>query len=463
VNSQKRSRGDAAQEVHERAQSEEGGTSRRGHISLLVFGSIVAGLVLGVVLDFLVFGGNSEPVITGLALLSLAAGCALLALLSARYTDQPQRWARTSAVCFGIAGAALLALRPSTHALGLLGWVWPILLVVLVVWMFRQSRRSLHSWSRRVLLYPALVVLMLVAVGGAIETVLEATTSNQPPSGGRTYLVAGHRLYLRCQGSGSPTVVLFNGLGERTPSWAWVQRDVAHNSRACAFDRAGEGWSGKGVGGQDAHQLSADVHGLLAAAHIPSPYVVAGHSVGGAYALAYAMDHPSDVAGVALIDSTTPYQFDLSWYPNFYYVARRASGLLPPLARSGIVRLYIELGGSSLPGDAESQAQTFASSPRELSADRVEFAELPTVLRQDKALKSLDGKPLFVLTAGSGQESGWFAAQDRLATLSTNSAHQTAQRATHVALLDDQRYAAVSARAIRAVVAAVRTGSPVSP
>jgi pimeloyl-ACP methyl ester carboxylesterase len=185
--------------------------------------------------------------------------------------------------------------------------------------------------------------------------------------------------------------------------------------------------------------------------------------VGGAYALAYAMDYPSDVAGVALIDSTTPHQFDLSWYPNFYYVARRASGLLPPLARSGIVRLYIELGGGSLPGDAQSQAQTFASSPRELSADRVEFAELPTVLRQDKALKSLDGKPLFVLTAGSGQESGWFAAQDRLATLSTNSAHQTAQHATHVALLDDQRYAAVSARAIGAVVTAVRTGSPVSP
>ena len=107
-----------------------------------MFGSIAAGLVLGLVLDFLVFGGSSEPVITGLALLSLAAGCALLAILSARYTDQPQRWARTSALCFGIAGAALLILRPSTHALGLLGWVWPILLVVLVVWMFRESRRS---------------------------------------------------------------------------------------------------------------------------------------------------------------------------------------------------------------------------------------------------------------------------------------------------------------------------------
>ena len=116
----------------------------------------------------------------------------MLAELSARWTDQPQRWARIPALAFGVAGAAVLILRPSGHVLGLLGWVWPILLVVLVVWMFRESRRSLQSWSRRALLYPAFVVLTLVASGGAVETVVEATTSNQPPSGGRTYLVAGH-------------------------------------------------------------------------------------------------------------------------------------------------------------------------------------------------------------------------------------------------------------------------------
>ena len=443
---------------------EEGGRAgRRGHIGLIVLSSIAAGLVLGVVLDVLVFGGSRETVITGLALLSLAVGCLMLAELSARWTDQPQRWARIPALAFGVTGAAVLILRPSGHVLGLLGWVWPILLVVLVVWMFRESRRSLQSWSRRALLYPAFVVLTLVASGGAVETVVEATTSNQPPSGGRTYLVAGHRLYLRCVGSGSPVVILFNGLGERTPSWAWVQGDVARQTRVCVFDRAGEGWSGSGVGGQDAHQLSADVRGLLAAANVPGPYVVAGHSVGGVYALAYAMDYPADVAGVALLDSSTPYQFDLPGYSTFYSVAHRVSGLLPPLARAGIVRAYIGLSGSSLPADARSQAQAFASSPRELSADRVEFAELPTVLRQTKALTSLDGKPLFVLTADVGEQSGWSAAQNRLASLSTNSVHQTTHGATHQALIEDRHYAALSARAIEAVVRSVRTGAPLSP
>ena len=255
--------------------------------------------------------------ITGLALLSLAAGCATLGELSRRRTDQPQPWARIAALAFGVTGALVLILRPSGHLLRLLGWVWPILLVVLVVWMFRESRRSLHSWSRRAVLYPAFGVLTLVALGGAIETVIEATTDTDPPPGGRTYLVAGHSLYLRCSGAGSPVVVLFNGLGERTPSWAWVQGDVVRQTRVCAFDRAGEGWSGAGVGAQDAHQLSADAR--WAFSRPPTFRALTSWPVtqwAALYALAYAMDYPADVAGVALLDSSTPYQFDLPSYPN---------------------------------------------------------------------------------------------------------------------------------------------------
>ena len=180
--------------------------------------------------------------------------------------------------------------------------------------------------------------------------------------------------------------------------------------------------------------------GLLAAANVPGPYVLAGHSVGGTYALAYAMDYPKDVAGVALIDSATPYQFDLPSYPGFYSMWRRVSALLPTLARAGIARVTLgTIGSGSLPADARRQARAFASSPRELSADRDEFAELRTVFDQVKALTSLGGKPLFVLTADVGQQSGWFAAQDRLATLSTNSVHQTAHGATHEALVEDEK------------------------
>jgi pimeloyl-ACP methyl ester carboxylesterase len=423
----------------------------RGRIGLVVFGSIAFGFVLGLLLTLVVFAGGEESQITGSALLALGAGFMLLAFASSRFTDQPQRWALAPGVASAVLGLAILLFSPGNRALGLAGWVWPVLLVLLVGWSFWGARRSLRNWSRRALLYPALFVLLLVAIGGAYETVAEATSGNPAPAG-RTYPVNGHRLYLNCVGMGAPTVVLFNGLGERTPSWAWVQRRLSSMTRVCAFDRAGQGWSGAAPGRQDGHELASDLHGLLDGANVSGPYVLAGHSVGGTYALVYAAQFPQQVAGVALIDSATPYQFDLPDYPGFYSLWRRASALLPSLSRAGFGRLALDTGFATLPPDARDQARTFAATPRELRANNAEFLELRTVFDQAKTLTNLDGKPLGVLSADVDQQAGWAAAQAKLAQLSSNSFHRTAHGATHEALLEDERFAAMTSRTIAQVV-----------
>lgn len=288
----------------------------------------------------------------------------------------------------GIAGAAIALTEPNGHALRLLGWLWPVALFVLVVWMTRAAPRSLRNWSRRTLLYPAFAVLALIAVGGAYETVAAATTSRSTPKSRRLYAVNGHSLYLSCAGHGTPTVVLFNGLGERAAGWARVQSNVAATTRVCTFDRAGEGRSGPGVGRQDGRQLAADLHALLGTAQVRGPYVLAGHSVGGTYALVYAHEYPSEVAGVALVDSATPYQFDLPDYPSFYSTWRRIYALFPTISRTGLSRL------------------TGLGTPDQVTADRNEFAQLPTVFKQAQALTTLGSKPLVVLTAGRGQQAG---------------------------------------------------------
>jgi pimeloyl-ACP methyl ester carboxylesterase len=411
----------------------------QGHIGLVVLGSIAGGLAAGAVLDLLVVGGSTEAPITGMALLSLAFGFGLLALLSSWRTSQPQSWAIYPAVWIGVAGGVIALTDPSNRTLDLAGWIWPGLLLVLLIWMEHAARRALRNWSRLALLYPAFALLTLAAVGGAFETVAEATTSSSRPLSGHVYAVNGHSLYLSCSGRGTPTVVLFNGYGERASSWARVRPSIAGTTRVCTFDRAGEGLSGPAPGRQDGRELAADLHALLATARVPGPYVLAGHSVGGTYALVYAHEYASQVAGMALIDSSTPYQFDLPDYPSFYSTWRRVSALFPTLARSGITRI-LGLGN-----------------PREVTADQNEFAELPTAFEQAQALTTLGSKPLAVLTAGRGAQAGWAASQHKLALLSANRAHHTEYGATHVALLEDRHFAAITSIAIKAVVVSARS------
>jgi pimeloyl-ACP methyl ester carboxylesterase len=165
------------------------------------------------------------------------------------------------------------------------------------------------------------------------------------------------------------------------------------------------------------------------------------------------------VAGVALIDSATPYQFDLPAYPGFYSMFKRASALLPSAARTAMGRMALRSGFGSLPPRARDAARAFNSSPRQLTASRIEFLQLPTVFDQAKALHSLHGKPLAVLTASVGEMRGWAGAQDKLAGLSTNSTHRTVAGASHAALLEDKRFATITSQAITQVVQQVRSSN----
>jgi hypothetical protein len=78
---------------------------------------------------------------------------ALLALLSVRLTDRPQRWASVHAAYMVLVGAGLLFSAPSADTMTLLGWVWPPRLLALVVWMFVPARKYLRSRTRVWLLY----------------------------------------------------------------------------------------------------------------------------------------------------------------------------------------------------------------------------------------------------------------------------------------------------------------------
>src|SRR5687768_18237059 len=100
-------------------------------IGRIVTVSLVGGLVAAPALVVGPVAGAQEHVITGTMLLTFAASWAVLAMLSMRWTNQPQPWAITLAGFLGLAGAALLVFAPSGQIIDALGWVWPPLFLAL--------------------------------------------------------------------------------------------------------------------------------------------------------------------------------------------------------------------------------------------------------------------------------------------------------------------------------------------
>lgn len=432
--------------------------TRRGPIVRVVVGSLLSGIVGAAVSTLVLFAGAPEHVITGSALLAFAAGWAMLAVLPSRLTSQPQRWAYLPAGVMAAAGVGLVAFAPGNDALTDAGWVWPPVMLTLAGWMGVQLRRALTGRVRW-LLYPVVGALAVASVGGFAETIELQHAMAMP---GRSYDIGGRNLHMHCTGSGSPTVVLEGGLGEMTSNWARIAPAVSRTTRVCAYDRAGQGWSDDAASPQDGLAVAHDLHALLAAADERTPIVLVGHSTGGVYAMTYAAQYPNEVAGLVLLDSSTPYQFDLPGYPDVYKMLQRGYGVAQSAARLGIGLLVPDSMMSSLPAPAAAQVAAFATSPRGLRNVRDEISELPAAFDEAQALHTLGGKPLAVVTAtGSLHDTdGWGAAQDRLAGLSTNTSHRVVD-ATHAGLLEDESSAAASASAIAAVVTAVRTQSPI--
>jgi pimeloyl-ACP methyl ester carboxylesterase len=124
--------------------------------------------------------------------------------------------------------------------------------------------------------------------------------------------VGGHKLYLKCEGSGAPTVVYLHGIimargnsGGALNS-GLIPSYLHGEVRVCIYDRANVGRSDKIGGPLTGEDSVRDLHQLLATAKIHGPYVLLGASFGGLIADMYAATYPADILGMVLLDASLP-------------------------------------------------------------------------------------------------------------------------------------------------------------
>lgn len=172
-----------------------------------------------------------------------------------------------------------------------------------------------------------LVALLAPVVLAQQQPPLASVPPANPVVEFRSAEVEGQTIRYLCQGAGSPTVIVEQGGGisvetvfswERPVGWAALAPKIASLTRVCVYDRIGLGRSSKAERPRTSFDIAADLHALLATEKIAPPYVLAGQSLGGMNAFAFANLYRDEVAGLVLIDSSHPQQLE------------RINGVLPP-------------------------------------------------------------------------------------------------------------------------------------
>ena len=159
------------------------------------------------------------------------------------------------------------------------------------------------------------------------------------PPMGQFIDVNGRKVHAVVAGSG-PNVVLIHGAGGNSREFTFAFMDLLTNSyRVIVFDRPGLGFTDRvseefeGAFNTSA-ESPAEQAGMLQAAATQlgaDMPIVVGHSYGGSVALAWALNHPNNIAGVVNIAGPShPWPGDLSAY---YKLNGSAIGgaLVPPL------------------------------------------------------------------------------------------------------------------------------------
>jgi pimeloyl-ACP methyl ester carboxylesterase len=168
---------------------------------------------------------------------------------------------------------------------------------------------------RRLITGSVLVMLLAGCSGTSGSTAQSAapspgTPTSQAASGevDGMFDVGGYKLHLVCKGTGSPTVVYFDGLGGgSTPQvMSGLATRLTDRHRFCSYDRVNTGGSGTEQAMHTGADSVRDLHTLLAAADVRGPYLLVGWSWGGVLASMYAGTHPDDVMGILLLDSALP-------------------------------------------------------------------------------------------------------------------------------------------------------------
>jgi 3-oxoadipate enol-lactonase len=112
------------------------------------------------------------------------------------------------------------------------------------------------------------------------------------------------------------TMVFIHGFGGNATQWKYQLQKFSDEARVIALDLRGAGLSDQPAGARyTMDEFVADIDQALTALEVREPFVLLGHSFGGAIVTEYARAHPERVAKLVLIAAAGEYRLNpaLQW------------------------------------------------------------------------------------------------------------------------------------------------------
>ena len=97
------------------------------------------------------------------------------------------------------------------------------------------------------------------------------------------------------------TMIFIHGFGGKAEQWQYQMQKFAMDNRVVALDLRGHGLSDKPSIGYDMPRILSDIETCLTQLKVSTPFVLVGHSYGGAIVTEYALKHPDHVEKLILI------------------------------------------------------------------------------------------------------------------------------------------------------------------
>lgn len=234
-------------------------------------------------------------------------------------------------------------------------------------------------------------------------------------TGTETFTIGDQTVNISCSGdpeADGPIVLLLHGGGDDLTAMADFQEAISADRRACSYDRLGAGASDQPDGPQDYESIGATLTGVIDKVAGGDPVVLAGHSMGGLIAGRYAPDHQDKVAGLVLLDATSPSAIaDLE--------ARIPEDAAEPSAALREQSLAIYAGQNP-------EQLVFADGEVESAGD------IPVRVIQHGVQYLAQADPEY----GQGLEEDWTAGQRAWLDLSSDSTLETAEESGHYIYVD---------------------------